>query len=1002
VVKPYTTDGNTTVNSTVLLPSSQFAHTTLALVGKGSPNYGNLVESNLIHLTENFFSCAAPTNPIPGQLWYCEYTYWFNNSKNIWYEWNATKASWIAVSVSQLPPPSVVNGFLYYTGTDLIRYTIPVDGTAPYSYTCSFISQPTSPVNGVQHPERSLKIFQDNGIWRDVRDVYESIIPPHDQMTGKLWYDQNSGTFGTLPQLRIYDGTQWQSIAANYLPLTGGSLNSNSTLVIPSSSTLTILKTPVLTTDAVNRGYTDTSYLNLNGTIPMLGSLNMNGFPIHQIGTPSGPMDAVPLGYVKSNYFNYLTGGTIQGNVILAKGSHFTLFTTPTTPNDVVNKQYVDTLINSTVLTIESIPVTSTTVTNSSTVSGTTVTQALNTLEINKLSTLTGGVVSGSLSVLNNPVLPMQVSTKNYVDLQVSNLTFPNTYLVTGTFDASLGTLTLVLNNGTSVIVPNLTYTASNIQFSPNSNTLLVHESATADNLDIALSQLDQIVRTRTTVRRAVEQIYPYSITNTTYSTHQKTNTSHITVYSPAMSGIGTITFGSGGDYGSGTITFNNGVSGNVSYSNFRGLNANGAISIVPVSSQSSAPTGTGTLPSTNSGTQNITLPPDNIMPGNQITFSDGSSGMFEYYEYIPPHSALRPQYGTLIYTNTSAVTGYASTQSYSATGTISSTSSGTLTFAQFSSGTLSLVGNTLTYMETTSISSATSGIATVTTTNGITSGNITFSDQSSGTIVYDPTLSGNFNVTYIETLGPLVTYSDVLVITGNMSSQFVPSYNLALFDPQTNYIGTYTVSTSGSFVDSGNTVITLSQALPSGSLTNYLITPQTLTCPSYNVGQNILNVYSNGLKFIGDIQGMCVIEFNVGNVADFNTGVPAGNYYCVVLVDGIYTDTAIINSTNTQTISTLILSLNSQFKYCTAFYDSVAGNILCVSNSHGSQSSVYINSNQQGYIFPNVKGYIKTSSPVASISIDYNEHGNYGTPSTSIYLTKPMLRANFELITSY
>jgi hypothetical protein len=713
-------------------------------------------------------------------------------------------------------------------------------------------------------------------------------------------------------------------------------------------------------------------------------------------------MDAITLGYANSTYFNYNNGGTIKGNVILSSGSHFTLFTAPTTPNDVTNKLYVDSLINSTISMIESIPVTSTIVTNTSSVSGSTVTQALNTLETNKLSTLTGGVVSGSLSVLNNPVLPMQVSTKNYVDLKISNLTFPNTYLVSGVFDAMVGTLNLTLNNGNSVIVPNITLDASNIQFAPNSNTLLVTETTTADNLDIAVAQLDQIIRTRTTVRRTVEQIYPYPVSNTTYTTHQNTNTSHITVYSPAMSGTGTITFGTGGDYGSGTITFNNGVSGTVSYSNFQGLNEYGAISIIPVSSQAGAPSGTGTIPSTNSGTQNIILPPDNIMPGNQITFSDGSSGMFEYYEYIPPHSALRPQYGTLIYTNTSAVTGYASTQSYSATGTISSASSGTLTFAQYSSGTLSLAGNTLTYIETTSISSATSGIATVATTNGITSGNITFSDQSSGTIVYDPTQSGNFNVTYIETLGPLVTYNDVLVITGNLSSHFVPSYNLALFDPSTNYIGTYTVSTSGSFVNNGNTVITLSQALPSGSLLNYLVTPQTLTCPSYNVGKNILNVYSNGLKFIGDMQGICIIDFNVGNVADFNTNITTGNYTLSVLVDGIYTDTATISSLNSQTISTLMLSINSQFKYCTVYYDSVAGDVMCVSNSHGSQSSIYINDNQHGYIFAHVSGYMNTSAPIASISIDYNENGKYNALSTSINLMKPVIRANFELITSY
>ena len=44
--------------------------TSLTLVGKNYPNYGQLLQQDLVNLLQNFAGSGAPTNPVTGQLWY--------------------------------------------------------------------------------------------------------------------------------------------------------------------------------------------------------------------------------------------------------------------------------------------------------------------------------------------------------------------------------------------------------------------------------------------------------------------------------------------------------------------------------------------------------------------------------------------------------------------------------------------------------------------------------------------------------------------------------------------------------------------------------------------------------------------------------------------------------------------------------------------------------------------------------------------------------------------
>lgn len=51
-------------------PGINTVDTSLSLVGRGYPNYGEKIAENFLHLLENFAGPIPPENPIEGQLWY--------------------------------------------------------------------------------------------------------------------------------------------------------------------------------------------------------------------------------------------------------------------------------------------------------------------------------------------------------------------------------------------------------------------------------------------------------------------------------------------------------------------------------------------------------------------------------------------------------------------------------------------------------------------------------------------------------------------------------------------------------------------------------------------------------------------------------------------------------------------------------------------------------------------------------------------------------------------
>lgn len=71
LVKPYTSNGPETPASEVpLYGTSIAANTSIVLVGKGFPDYGEIMQENLVRVMEHFAYPTPPAFPIEGQMWF--------------------------------------------------------------------------------------------------------------------------------------------------------------------------------------------------------------------------------------------------------------------------------------------------------------------------------------------------------------------------------------------------------------------------------------------------------------------------------------------------------------------------------------------------------------------------------------------------------------------------------------------------------------------------------------------------------------------------------------------------------------------------------------------------------------------------------------------------------------------------------------------------------------------------------------------------------------------
>jgi hypothetical protein len=101
------------------------ATTSLTLIGKNYPSYGTALNSNFVHMLENFANSDAPNMPLTGQLWYDNIN---NNLK--FYRTTATSSFWQQlaniVSASSAPISPNTNDLWYDTTNSQLKY---YDGT---------------------------------------------------------------------------------------------------------------------------------------------------------------------------------------------------------------------------------------------------------------------------------------------------------------------------------------------------------------------------------------------------------------------------------------------------------------------------------------------------------------------------------------------------------------------------------------------------------------------------------------------------------------------------------------------------------------------------------------------------------------------------------------------------------------------------------------------------------------------------------------------------------
>jgi hypothetical protein len=91
--------------------------TSLTLVGKNYPNYGQIIEQDLIYLMQNFAGGSQPVNPVTGQLW------WSTTSNNLQvYNGTTFKTIGGATVSTSAPTSSSIAGDLWYKSDDAQLY----------------------------------------------------------------------------------------------------------------------------------------------------------------------------------------------------------------------------------------------------------------------------------------------------------------------------------------------------------------------------------------------------------------------------------------------------------------------------------------------------------------------------------------------------------------------------------------------------------------------------------------------------------------------------------------------------------------------------------------------------------------------------------------------------------------------------------------------------------------------------------------------------------------
>jgi hypothetical protein len=411
LIRPYTTNGPENPTSSVLDSRATVASTSLLLYGKGSPNYGERVQENLIHLLENFASGQEPVYPVAGQLWYN------SNGKQL-FVYNPA-AHEIA---------SVVLNTAYITGDVEQRMLDIIASTSP-----------------------SLTVIDSSGKYS------RNIIPVSASFTGT--YTEVVVSASTpLPAAAVSIG-DWDGIQQNnVLPQVDIDLQDTYYVINP--------KDPDMGSHVGDRDYNDLRYVNVAGDT-MTGFLTLNADPTSNLHAATkqyvdGEIAAATSTAVFDGYYVNVTGDAMIGNLSMGGNEVLGLPATPSGPTAATSKQYVDAVVAIAGAVVElddlldvSILVPADNNLLAYDFAGS-VWRNKTAAQAGVLS-LSGGTMTGYLTLSGDPIDALHAVPNQYLEQRLSTIT-GGTYsvVVNGSYNNTTGALTFLRSDGSSFQIPSV------------------------------------------------------------------------------------------------------------------------------------------------------------------------------------------------------------------------------------------------------------------------------------------------------------------------------------------------------------------------------------------------------------------------------------------------------------------------------------------------------------------------------------------------------------------
>lgn len=237
VIDPYTVNGTVNPTSDILHQKATRANTSLQLPGQYTPNYGEMVHEDLLHLLEHFAGDREPTNPVEGQVWYdtgdnfsivdliANGVVVSGNQSALFSDYVSTDA----VLVAWYGPVSTTDNSYNSINFKASSFYVNAENNTVINITAEDGTDMTFPNNTVggyitvfQASRRGrlkvASVIQGTLQWVDAVSVIATSIAPRldNQQDGDLWYDT------TTLKLNVSIGGVWKGVTDGYLPTSGG------------------------------------------------------------------------------------------------------------------------------------------------------------------------------------------------------------------------------------------------------------------------------------------------------------------------------------------------------------------------------------------------------------------------------------------------------------------------------------------------------------------------------------------------------------------------------------------------------------------------------------------------------------------------------------------------------------------------------------------------------------------------------------------------------------